>query len=203
VQASLEAPPLRRGLFDLVFCNGVLHHTPDTRRTFDNLPGLVRPGGCLHVYVFRRAAWPAGFFHRTDHAIRRYVSRLPREKALAFCRAIGRLADYRRLRWLKRLMWFSQRPDPQVRLAHNHDWYACRYHHEHAVNEVIGWFTEHGFRRIGYTNGWPDAPPERKHVFPGRLDSQRLGLTLTIHGFKPAESRTADAPAEAELAGVA
>lgn len=189
IQASVEKPPLKPEFFDIVFCSGVLHHTPDTHKSFLGLPAMVKPGGYLHVYVFRRAEYPARIFHATDHAIRYIVSRLPRSAAIAFCKAIGILGPIRMLRWLKAFFWFSIKPDPEVRLTHNHDWYACRYHHEHTINEVIGWFVDNGFGQTGYINGWPEAPPLERYQIPGVRESQRLGLSLTVHGVKVQSQR--------------
>jgi len=38
--------------FDMVWCWGVLHHTGDSKRAFDNIAHFVKPGGILHVYVY-------------------------------------------------------------------------------------------------------------------------------------------------------
>ena len=43
-------------MFDLVFSEGVLHHTPDTRRAFRTLVDLLAPGGQIAFYVYRRKA---------------------------------------------------------------------------------------------------------------------------------------------------
>jgi SAM-dependent methyltransferase len=184
VQASVAAPPLRDETFDIVFCSGVLHHTPDTYRSFCGLPPVVKPGGYLHIYVFRKSDWPVRIFHLSDHALRAAISRLPREQAITVCKGIGVFASTKLLSWLKPYIWFSLKPDPEVRLTHNHDWYACRYHHEHTLNEVIGWFVKHGFHRIGYINGWPEAPEVERYEIPRWSKSQRLGLSMTVHGFK-------------------
>jgi SAM-dependent methyltransferase len=183
VQASVARPPLAPELFDIVFCSGVLHHTPNTYESFQGLPPMVKPGGYLHIYVFRKADFPASLFHLTDHALRALVSRLPRDKAVAFCRTLGNVLPPNRA-WLKPFLWFSLKPDPEVRLLHNHDWYACRFHHEHSLNEVMEWFVEAGFEKIGYINGWPEAPTLQRYELPRWIDSQRLGLSMTVHGVK-------------------
>ena len=184
VQASVAHPPLKREIFDVVFCSGVLHHTNDTYESFKGLPPMVRPGGYLHVYIFKKADWPTRVFHLSDHAVRAAVSRMPRDQAIAFCKLIGVLQTIPSLRWLKAFFWFSMKPDPEVRLTHNHDWYACRYHHEHTLNELIGWFVDHGFKSIGYINGWPEAPGVERYEIPRWIKSQRLGLSMTVHGTK-------------------
>jgi SAM-dependent methyltransferase len=192
IQSSVARPPLAKETFDIVFCSGVLHHTPDTYQSFQGLPPLVKPGGYLHIYVFRKADFPASLFHATDHALRALVSRLPRQRAVEVCRTIGDLLPPQRS-WLKPFFWFSLKPDPEVRLLHNHDWYACRFHHEHSLREVMQWFVDAGFERIGYINGWPEAPTLQRYELPRWRDSQRLGLSMTVHGVKRkpvAEQRT-------------
>jgi SAM-dependent methyltransferase len=54
VQGDLMRPPFLRAVFDGVHCAGVLHHTPDTRRVFLSLAALVKPGGSLGVWLYRR-----------------------------------------------------------------------------------------------------------------------------------------------------
>jgi SAM-dependent methyltransferase len=49
VQMNLFRPPFPDATFDLVVCNGVLHHTSDPRAGFDALARKVKPGG--HVII--------------------------------------------------------------------------------------------------------------------------------------------------------
>jgi SAM-dependent methyltransferase len=51
-QASLFEIPLVPASFDKVLCIGVLQHTPDPGRAFQNLAALVRPGGQLVVDLY-------------------------------------------------------------------------------------------------------------------------------------------------------
>lgn len=45
VQGDLQEPPFQDGAFDLIYADGVLHHTPDTRRTFMAVAPKVKAGG--------------------------------------------------------------------------------------------------------------------------------------------------------------
>jgi len=60
-QASILQPPFAPGSFDLVFCFGVLQHTPDPEAAFAALAPLVRPGGRIAVDVY--AAHPKQTSH--------------------------------------------------------------------------------------------------------------------------------------------
>lgn len=54
VQGSVLAPPFKKGIFDGVHSAGVLHHTPDTRRAFGRLAPLVKAGGSMGVWLYRK-----------------------------------------------------------------------------------------------------------------------------------------------------
>jgi SAM-dependent methyltransferase len=78
-QADVRAMPFAPRSFDVVFCLGVVQHTPDTEETLAALWGQVRPGGWLAVdhYTYR-AAW----FLSTQPAVRRVLTRLPPERTV-------------------------------------------------------------------------------------------------------------------------
>lgn len=54
VQADLMALPLAPESVDLVFSEGVLHHTDDTQAALGAVTRLLRPGGRILFYVYRR-----------------------------------------------------------------------------------------------------------------------------------------------------
>lgn len=51
VEGDLAAIELDRQ-FDVVFCIGVIHHTDDPDRTFDNLYRHLRPGGTMIIWTY-------------------------------------------------------------------------------------------------------------------------------------------------------
>ncbi len=53
-QASLYEIPLRREMFDKIFCLGVLQHCPDVKRAFLSLIPYLRRGGEIVVDVYQR-----------------------------------------------------------------------------------------------------------------------------------------------------
>jgi 2-polyprenyl-3-methyl-5-hydroxy-6-metoxy-1,4-benzoquinol methylase len=55
VQGDLQNPPFEPGTFDLIISNGVLHHTPNTNRTFVEVARLVKQEGRLYLWLYRRS----------------------------------------------------------------------------------------------------------------------------------------------------
>jgi 2-polyprenyl-3-methyl-5-hydroxy-6-metoxy-1,4-benzoquinol methylase len=64
VVGNAEALPYRAGAFDHVNCQGVIHHTPDTRGCLHEFHRVLKPGGTLCFSVYYRALllrWPPLF----------------------------------------------------------------------------------------------------------------------------------------------
>jgi SAM-dependent methyltransferase len=78
-QADVRALPFAPRSFDVVFCMGVVQHTPDTEETLAALWAQVKPGGWLAVdhYTYR-AAW----FLSTQPLLRRAMTRMPPSKTV-------------------------------------------------------------------------------------------------------------------------
>ena len=57
VQASLYDMPFRDGVFDAVFCMGVIQHTPDPEKVIVGLPTYVRPGGRVAYNFYEEGFW--------------------------------------------------------------------------------------------------------------------------------------------------
>ena len=76
VQADCDVAPFRRGIFDKVFCYGVLQHTPKPKRAFLNLVSFLRPGGeiAVDVYIKKWQIIPS----KSKYLYRWLTTRLPR-----------------------------------------------------------------------------------------------------------------------------
>ncbi|MDA1014599.1 MAG: methyltransferase domain-containing protein, partial [Planctomycetota bacterium] len=57
VQADLKRLPFPPESFDFAFSIGVMHHDADTRAVFDAVARMVKPGGRLAVWLYRRNQW--------------------------------------------------------------------------------------------------------------------------------------------------
>ncbi|MDB5671535.1 MAG: ubiquinone/menaquinone biosynthesis methylase [Alphaproteobacteria bacterium] len=130
VEADLSRLPLAEGAFDLVYCSGVLHHTPDPRAAFAGIVGAVRPGG--HVVL--------GLYN--------LYARLP----LRLRRAIARLTG---MRWVPfDPVLRDRKAEPARREAWLRDQYLHPEEHSHSVAEVRRWFAENG---LEFVSTYPPA----------------------------------------------
>jgi SAM-dependent methyltransferase len=137
VQGSVLAPPFRPGSFDLVFSDGVIHHTPDARAAYLALARLVRPGGALYVWVYP----PEGALRETFfRAARTVTTRLPGFAVRLLSFVLAPLTLFVRSysgTTFGRATWAEC---AQV----VHDWLAPPLQSHHAFGEVAGWATEAG-----------------------------------------------------------
>jgi SAM-dependent methyltransferase len=130
VECDLTNLPLRQGAFDVVYCSGVLHHTPDPYASFRAIAGAVRPGGMIVIGLYNLYA------------------RIP----LRLRRVVARLTNYR---WIPFDPVLRERnAEPTRREAWLRDQYRHPEEHSHSVAEVRKWFAENG---IDYVSTYPST----------------------------------------------
>jgi len=145
VQGNLFRPPLKPETFDLIYCSGAVHRTPDPEGTFKKLIPLLKTGGRLHVWVSKRR----GFLVRS---LRRYARNVTRPMSLdgrlRFCRLVAPLyqAGTRAGNALC-IAEFRKRTLREITLD-LYDSLAPDYGSVHTEEEVQGWFSEQGFKNI-------------------------------------------------------
>ena len=76
------------GKFDLIYCQEVLHHTEDPRRTFLNLCSSLSEGGEIAIYVYKLKA-PLREY--ADDYVRDKISELPYKEAMRASEQIAAL----------------------------------------------------------------------------------------------------------------
>jgi SAM-dependent methyltransferase len=159
------------GEFDFVYCQEVLHHTPDPERGFRNLTSVLAPSGEIAVYLYRRKA-PIREF--TDDYLRERISALPYEEAMEVSRRIAELGralaelgatvsvpeieqlgieageyDVQRLvyHFFMKCFW-SDELDAEGNAAINYDWYHPTIASRHTAEEIRQWFADAGLEVI-------------------------------------------------------
>jgi len=78
LQADLSTLPFEKPAFDVIFSEGVLHHTDDPEKTFKKLCELLFPGGRFFFYVYKKKG-PIREY--TDDYIREYLHGMTDEEA--------------------------------------------------------------------------------------------------------------------------
>ena len=168
VQGDLMSLPFADGTFDILFSEGVLHHTPDTRAALAAVARKVRRGGALAFYVYRRKS-PVREF--TDDYIRDRVSDLPPEQAWELLMPLTKLGaalgslnvtvqvpenvellgipggpiDVQRLFYWHVWKAFYRSDFSFDEMNHiNFDWFTPKYAHRQSEEEVSGWCADLG-----------------------------------------------------------
>jgi SAM-dependent methyltransferase len=168
LQADLAEPPLADGSLDIVFSEGVLHHTDSTERALKRLARLLRPGGRFLFYVYRRKG-PIREF--TDDHVRDLLQGLDPQEAWAqlmpltkLGKALGDLhvevdvpedvellgipagpIDVQRLFYWHVCKAYHRDDLDLEELNHiNFDWYAPRNAYRQSPEEVRAWCLESG-----------------------------------------------------------
>jgi SAM-dependent methyltransferase/uncharacterized protein YbaR (Trm112 family) len=151
VVASLFALPFAPRSFDLVYSEGVLHHTYSTRAAFEALTDFPTDAGYLFVWLYGREDHLApggkrGAGMRATVALERLmrpaVSRAPGAARDAFF-AVATRAAHPLLQPRVRHSQEWSRADTEMYLR---DWLSPRYAYRHGYNEVFEWFEDGGFR---------------------------------------------------------
>jgi carbamoyltransferase len=133
IQMNLFKPCLREGSFDVILCNGVLHHTADPYGGFRSLLPLLKPGGHIVVGLYNR-------YGRLATDLRRQLFRLTGER-LAWLDPVLRMLPAGKA---KRAAWFA-------------DQYRHPHESKHTIGEVLRWFDESG---LEFVRGVPSVIPE-------------------------------------------
>jgi SAM-dependent methyltransferase len=141
VQGDVLRLPFRDGAFDLAFCDGVLHHTPDPRRGFLELARVVRPGGAVYAWLYPREG-PAR--EALMRAARATTFRMPGPALRGLCFAIAPLTAGVRSYSGTRFPEATWGECAQV----VHDWLAPRLQSHHTFEEVAAWAAEAGLRDV-------------------------------------------------------
>ncbi|MFB0564168.1 MAG: class I SAM-dependent methyltransferase [Candidatus Aminicenantaceae bacterium] len=124
LQMNLFRPVFRQCSFDLVICNGVLHHTGDPFLGFRSISRLVKIGGFIIVGLYNK-------YGRIPSNIRRLIFKFSSNR---FKYLDPRFKD-KNLSDLRKLVWFR-------------DQYKNPHESHHTIGEVLSWFDKSGIEFI-------------------------------------------------------
>jgi SAM-dependent methyltransferase len=155
-QADVFQLPFAPNSFDFIYSIGVLHHTPDCERAFKMLPGLLKPGGSIAVWLYSRY----NNWYKMSDVYRKVTRRMPPKLLHKLCYGVIPLYGVHRV--LKKIP-FVGRPasgalalmvpmafdeDPKWRVLDTFDWYSPWYQSKHTYEEVFRWFEDCGLENL-------------------------------------------------------
>jgi 2-polyprenyl-3-methyl-5-hydroxy-6-metoxy-1,4-benzoquinol methylase len=121
LQMNLFKPVFKPESFDVVICNGVLHHTGDPFEGFNSIAKLVKKDGIIVIGLYNT-------YGRISNDIRRIIFKITNNRFLTIDSHIRRdgLTNVRK-----------------------HAWFMDQYKHphesKHTIGEVLRWFRKAGF----------------------------------------------------------
>lgn len=155
-QADVFNLPFAPESFDFIYSIGVLHHTPDCERAFKRLPGLLKPGGRVAIWLY------SGYnkWYRMSDVYRKVTRRLPPRLLHKLCYGVVPLYGVHQV--LRRIplvgrpassalalavpMAFHR--DREWRILDTFDWYSPWYQSKHTYEEVFRWFESCGLENL-------------------------------------------------------
>ncbi len=183
LQADFLALPIAAQSIDIVFAEGVLHHTDDTGRAICCLARKLKTGGRFLFYVY---AQKAVIREMTDDHIRRYLAAMSDEEAWQALKPLSRLGQR-----LGRMDVEIDVPEDipflgiakgRMSLQRFFYWYVCKmFHHEefdfdemHHIN--FDWFRPQNCHR--HTPEQIEHYCEAAALAIEHMDVQRSGITV-------------------------
>lgn len=148
VIASLFALPFPPSSFDLVYSQGVIHHTFSTAAALQSIAALVRVGGHLFIWVYgaedRLVSRYMAAKSAVESIVRPVVSRSPRAIRDLFF-GIASVVAHPVIKVTARhtAKWKIRNSNHTLR-----DRFSPRFAHRQGYNQVFAWFEELGFRVV-------------------------------------------------------
>lgn len=172
IRSDLTTLPLQPNSVDVIFSEGVLHHTPSTKNAFMSLVPLLRPGGIFAFYVYAKKGAVREF---TDDFLRDIFVEMTPEAAWEAMKpithlgiALGKLnakveieqdipvlgikkgeIDVQRLFYWSVLKAYYRPEFSFDEMNHiNFDWFTPRYAFRQTPEDVRAWVEEAGLSLI-------------------------------------------------------
>jgi ubiquinone/menaquinone biosynthesis C-methylase UbiE/uncharacterized protein YbaR (Trm112 family) len=152
VQGSVLEPPLQDGVFDYLYCAGVLVALPDTRAGFKSIIRTLRQGGRCFIWVYH----PIDSVHHPDDLnkmrlynwIRRKItSRLPIR--LQYILYLSLMPPFLAKQSIEKFLGINMTAQTwREKMQAMFDFFSPLYQNRHEESEVVEWFSAEGFSNV-------------------------------------------------------
>ncbi len=142
--------PLASDAFDLVISSGVIHHTPDPHKCFEECVRILKPGGRLYLRVYNR--WSLyGFLYPSYGAMLRLFS------SNRFTRVLSDLFGLKIYKMVRRFVFRLPPREDRILRAKFGNLFLKQMVYFFSSSEVAQLFQRHGLivegsRKIGFTH---------------------------------------------------
>ncbi|MEK6962895.1 MAG: methyltransferase domain-containing protein [Nanoarchaeota archaeon] len=148
IQASVFKLPFKKAAFDYIYSVGVLHHTPNCKKAFFQLPKLLKKKGKIAIWLY---PWQ-GFYSRLSDFWRFFSTKLPSKFLFHVCKLgvepLYRLRQLPIIGGIGKSIPISTHPNPYWRMLDTYDWYSPKYQSKHTNQEVVQWFKQANLKNI-------------------------------------------------------
>jgi ubiquinone/menaquinone biosynthesis C-methylase UbiE len=152
VQGSVLEPPVQDGVFDYLYCAGVLVALPDTREGFKSIIRTLRQGGRGFIWVYH----PIDSVHHPDELnkmrlynwIRRKItSRLPIR--LQYILYLSLMPAFLVKQSIEKYLGINRAAQTwREKMQGMFDFFSPLYQNRHEESEVVEWFSAEGFSNV-------------------------------------------------------
>ncbi|BBC22724.1 class I SAM-dependent methyltransferase [Pseudanabaena sp. ABRG5-3] len=181
VQADLMSMPFADCSFDFIIADGVLHHTPDTKKALFAVYKKLKPNGQMFFYVYKQMGAARQF---CDRYIREHFTHLEPDECYKACEGLTELGrelshlnakitlekdipvlgipagthDVQRLFYYNFVKCFwNDAFDFETNNMVNFDWYHPHNAWQHTETEVAGWLQELGVSDYKFNDANPNG----------------------------------------------
>jgi len=166
LQADLRELPFKKGFFNYIYSDQVLHHTKNTETSFKYLTKFLVPAGCISIYVYNKKAPIREFaddyirsktvnmstkgcidFSKDMTYLGRSLAQLkkkiiiPRDIPLLNIKA-GTYDVQRFIYWHFLKCFWAEDGDFERSVGVNFDWYYPKFAYRHTPDEVRKWYKD-------------------------------------------------------------
>lgn len=166
-QADIYKLPLKKEMFDKIFCLGIVQHTPNPKKAFMSLVPLLKPGGEIVIDCYR-LDWKV--FLQFHYYIRPFIKRMDRERLYYMIKRIVR-------RWIPLTSFLrkfigskatfvlipicdwgylpiSKELNIDWSIQSTYDIYSAIHTHPQTIRRVRRWFLEAGLTQVQVHKGF-------------------------------------------------